>query len=605
VELAVLLKPVPRSEAVRFDPARRTVVRDGVELVVNPFDQRALRVALELRRPEDRLTVIALGPRAARPLLRESLALGADRAEHLCDQAFAGSDVLATSAVLAAALRRLRPGLIVAGARSSDSDTGLVGPEVAARLGLPVLTCARSLVRHDAPGCVEATVDTTAGWATCRVTLPALVTVGEKIAKPLRVDPDRFARTPDAGVREIRAADLGLSTAEVGSFGSPTTVVEVRDVAPTRLGRTFAVGPAADRVRDAVAALEPLVRRPRAAEPPLPWAPARDPAREVSVLVSGPSGDLDPEALGVLAQLRRALPTHTISGIVYGRRPGPAQLARVEAAGALEGYVLDPEDHPFDTADVAQGLGSLLEHRSKLAAFVQVAAPFGREVAGQLAAPRELGAIGDATGVRASEDGSLAWTKPSFGGTTLATIRSRSTPTVATVAPHAPAPAGAAPAGRGIPWTSVTPPTPRARVARGPDHAEAADAPEPGAADVVVAIGTGVGGPEALDRLRPTFRRWGAAVTATRRVVDAGWMPVRRQVGLTGRAYAPRLAVLLGVRGTANHMVGWGRASAVLAVNQDPEAPVFRQADAGIVGTVEEVVPELAGPLENLLAPRA
>ena len=604
MEIAVLLKAVPRSESIRFDPTRRTVAREGAELVVNPFDQRALRVGLELRRAEDRLTVFTLGPPPARPLLREALALGADRAEHLSDEAFAGSDVLATSAVLAAALRLSRPGLVVAGARTSDSDTGLVGPEVAARLGIPVLTCARSLVRRDGPPRVEATVDTASGWATCTTALPAVVTVGEKIAKPLQLDPGRFARTAEASVHEVRAAELGLAAAEVGSFGSPTSVVKVEEVAPTRLGRTFATGPPEARVRDAVEVLAPLVRRPRPLEPLLPWAPPSDPGREVAVLVSGGSGGLDPASLAVLTQLRRSLPTHTVSAIVYGGAPPVAELARAEGAGALGGYVLDPRASRFDSADVARGLGSVLEHRPKLTAVVTVASPFGREVAGQLAAARELGAIADATGVRASDDGALEWTKPSFGGTTVATIRCRSSPTVATIAPHLASPPSVGRSGGVFLWSPLAPPLPAARVDRGPDHDEPAEAPEPESAEVVVAVGAGLGGPDALDGLRLTVRRWGASLTGTRRVVDAGWLPARRQVGLTGRAYAPRLVVLLGVRGAANHMVGWARAGAILAVNPDPEAPVFRHADVGIVGTVEEIVPELAEPLERLVAPR-
>jgi len=92
-------------------------------------------------------------------------------------------------------------------------------------------------------------------------------------------------------------------------------------------------------------------------------------------------------------------------------------------------------------------------------------------------------------------------------------------------------------------------------------------------------------------------------LVGTRRVVDAGWLPVRRQVGLTGRALAPRLAVLLGVRGAANHMVGWARAGTILAVNRDAAAPVFGEADVGIVGAIDEVVPELAEPLAQALGP--
>ena len=604
MEIAVLVKAVPRSEAVRYDPARHTLVREGAELVLNPFDQRALRVALELRRAGERVTVVSLGPPSVGPLLREARAAGADRALHLCNDAFAGSDLLATSAALAAALRNLRPGLVVTGARSTDGDTGLLGPELAARLGLPVVTLSRAIHRREGSSRIAVEVDTPAGWATVEVDLPAVLTVGEKIAKPLAVTPEQFARTTPESVEVLGLEELGLSAAEVGSFGSPTTVEAVHEVAPTRLGRTFAGGPVEARVRDALAAVAPLLEGSSAPLPPLPWPPASEADREIVVLCTEARGNLDPPVLGIVAHLRRALPAYTVSVAGYGSRLDASPRGRLEGAGALGGYLLDPGEAPFDSGDVARGLSTLLDHRPKLAAIVLLASPFGREVAGQLAGSRSLGAVGDAIDVRGVTDGQLEWSKPSFGGRTLATIRCRSRPVVATLPAGLALPMANGQKDRGFAWMSLAPPAPEGRVVRTAEHVEPFDSAEPDDAEVVVAVGAGVGGPEGIARLLPTVHRWGAALVATRRVVDAGWVPARRQVGLTGRLLAPRLAVLLGVRGAANHMVGWARAGAVLAVNRDPNAPVFRQSDAGIVGTVEEVVPELAEPMERALRPR-
>ena len=95
-------------------------------------------------------------------------------------------------------------------------------------------------------------------------------------------------------------------------------------------------------------------------------------------------------------------------------------------------------------------------------------------------------------------------------------------------------------------------------------------------------------------------RRWHGAVAATRRVVDAGWVPRQLQVGLTGRSIAPALALLLGVGGSPNHVVGWRRARAVLAVDVAPEAAVFRAADAGLVGDWREILGVLAPALQPL-----
>jgi len=601
VELAVLVKAVPRSEALRYDPSRRALVRAGAELVLNPFDQRALRVALELRRPGDRVAAVSLGPASAGPLLREARAMGVDRALHLCADAFAGSDVLATSAALASALTQLSPGLVLAGSSSTDSDTGLVGPEVAGRLGIPVVTRARSIRRAEAPTRIEVDVDTPTGWGTVAVDLPALVTVGEKIAKPLFITPEQFAGTPEGSVEVVGPSELGLSVAEVGAFGSPTSVEAVREASPRRLGRTFGAGPVPERVREAVSTLASRLERAPVGVPPLPWPPPEDVDHEVGVLGTGPQGEVERAVLGILTHLRHALAGYTVSAVTYGPALDAVQRGRLEAAGALGGYVLDPGGAPFDSGDVAQGLSSLLDHRPKLASLVLPASSFGREVAGQFAASRGLGAVGDALDVQAAPRGELEWSKPSFGGGRIASIRCRSRPVVATFSGGVAVPATDARAHRAVDWTVVAAPHPKGRVIRLTDHAEPFAGEGVDTAEVVVAVGTGVGGPEGIERLLPTVRRWNAALVGTRRVVDAGWLPPRRQVGLTGRFLAPRLAVLLGIRGALNHMVGWARAGSILAVNRDATAPVFGWADAGIVGTVDEVVPELAEPVARVV----
>ena len=596
MELAVLLKAVPPSELLRVDPARRAVVRHGVELVLNAFDQRALRVALELRRPGETVTAIALGPPGARPVLVEALALGADHAIQLCDAGFGGSDVLATSVALASILRRQRAGLVLAGARSTDSDTGLVGPEVAGRLGIPVVSFARAVRRPADAEKLEAEVDTPTGRATVEATFPLLLTVGEKVCKPLHVTPEQLERARTAPVETLGPDGLGLTPEEVGASGSPTQVEAVREAAPTRLGRKFSAPDLHHRVSEALAELGPLLGRPEPVPPPLPEAVSGPGVREVVVLVSGPEGGIDVGSYSVLTHLRHELPRHRVTVAVYGRSPEPAETRRLAGSGASGGYLM-ASNLPFDSGDVAAGLPLVLDRRPGVDALVCLSSPFGKEVAGQLAAFRNLGAVGDATAVREDPVGTLAWSKPSFGGTTVATIRSRTTPTVVTMPPALSPAATDDGVGRPFSWTALHPPTARGRVRRLSSVEELPAGPDVGGAEVVVGVGMGLGGPEALATLLPVVERWGAALVGTRRVVDAGWIPSQLQLGLTGRSLAPRLAILLGVRGAAYHMVGWSRARAVLAVNRDPEAPVFLHADVGIVGSVEEVVPELAEPL--------
>jgi electron transfer flavoprotein alpha subunit len=597
----VLAKVVPALDSLRYDPRTRSVIREGSELYLNPFDQRAVRVALELRRAGETVRVVSLGPPGAIPALRETRALGVDHVRLLSGDAFAGSDVLATARALVAGIGALGRDLVLTGERTTDSETGEVGPEVAGLLGIPVVSCARAIGRGpDDRLTVE--VDTPTGWARIRAPTPAVVTVGEKIAKPLRASPESIAALVDPAVEVLGPADVGIDPAWVGLAGSPTVVASVEGAAPTREPRVFDQGSPADRVRAAVEALGSLVAGPAPLPPPLPPIPRPlAPDREVAVLVTDPTGDLDPDSLGIVSEVRRSLPGYWPSALWAGPPPSEGATYRLELAGALGGYVLERAGAGFDSGTVALAVERALDLRSGLAVAVFVGTPFGREVAGQVAAHRGLGLVADGVSAAPAPDGGVLWTKPSFGGRTLATIRTTTRPGLATVPPGTFGPCLDPGTPGGLRWARLSPPPAPPRVEQEAAGQEVQPGSPVGGSEVVVAVGMGVGGPEGVARLDPTLRRWGAALTATRRVVDAGWVPRQRQVGLTGRSLAPRLAILLGVRGATNHMVGWRRARAILGVNADREAPLFQEVDVGIVGDLDEIVPELERPIARLL----
>lgn len=118
-------------------------------------------------------------------------------------------------------------------------------------------------------------------------------------------------------------------------------------------------------------------------------------------------------------------------------------------------------------------------------------------------------------------------------------------------------------------------------------------------AEVVVAGGRGVGSAEGFERyVLPLAERLGAGVAATRAAVDAGWRPFAEQVGQTGKTVSPRLYVALGVSGAVQHVSGMNRSGVVVAVDRDPDAPIFAACDYGIVGTLAEVVPALQAALD-------
>ena len=152
MRIVVCVKQVPEVSELSLDPVTRRLVRDGVPLLINPFDRRAVLEAVRLREEagSGSVTVLSMGPPQAEEALRECLGLTVDRAVLLCDPGFAGADTLATSRALVDAIAQLGFDLVLAGRSSIDSETGQVGPEIAALLGIPLLAGVRRL-RVDRP----------------------------------------------------------------------------------------------------------------------------------------------------------------------------------------------------------------------------------------------------------------------------------------------------------------------------------------------------------------------------------------------------------------------------------------------------------------------
>jgi len=226
MEIVVCIKQVPATTRVQLDPRTRTIIREGVELMLNPFDAYALEEALRLREAHGgTVTVMTMGIPSAAILLREALAMGADQAILLTDRRFAGADTLATATTLAAAIhKRGVVDLILCGRQAIDGDTAQVGPELAEKLGIPHVTAVAKIEEVNA-GMLTCQKMIDEGYARLRVQLPALLTVVKEINTPRFPTLAGFRRAQKSDILIWKAEDLEVDLGHIGLEGSPTQVI--------------------------------------------------------------------------------------------------------------------------------------------------------------------------------------------------------------------------------------------------------------------------------------------------------------------------------------------------------------------------------------------
>ncbi len=242
-----------------------------------------------------------------------------------------------------------------------------------------------------------------------------------------------------------------------------------------------------------------------------------------------------------------------------------------------------------------------LAEKYKPAVILVSATMKGREMAPYIANTLRTGITADCTDFDVEEKtGEVLMIRPPFAAIMLAYIKTPlRRPQMGTARPN------------------VFPVPPRDESRTGPVIEEKVDIIEPGMelvyhkpvkreevliekAEIIVSVGKGIGGPEGLQLAEKLAELLGGVVAGSRKAVDAGWIPPERQVGQTGKSVKPVLYIAIGISGAAQHMIGVREAGRIVAINIDPDAPIFRQSDYGIVGDYREIVPALIEELERL-----
>jgi electron transfer flavoprotein alpha subunit len=565
VKIVCLVKQVPRADSIEFDQETKQLRREGVPLLLNPFDAAAVEHAASIDGAE--VIAMTMGPPQAEEALRTCLALGAARCIHLSDRTFAVADTIGTSRTLAMAVEKEGDvDLVLCGRKTTDSETWQVPPETAAFLGWPHVTS----VVETAEGRV--TRETDAGYETYELNGPTVLSLAHA----------REAEGSAEGPIDVWTAadlvdDVQPNDKRFGQTGSPTRVLAVRDVSPERAGERFG------SAQDALARIQALLaeRGPEQTSWEKPDRLGEKPGKSYDcwTLVEPVEGRAARVSLELLAKGRE------LSGKLGGDNVALVLGANVAEEAARYGadrvvVVEDDRLAEYHPEVWSTALRTVVE-RARPHVLLIPATANGRDAGPRVAGELELGMTGDCVGLGIDRAGRLIQTKPAYGGNIVSVIMGSTTPQLATVRPRMFAllePRDAEPNVERFELGEL--PEPRVHlVDRSPSPAWDLDD-----ADVVVCVGPDI------DEVPDVPE--GVALGGTREVCARGLLPRNRQLGLFGRPVAPRLLVTVGVPGDFEQLAGFVKSNVIAAIAEG-ESPMLNAADVALVGDWRELLPEL------------
>ncbi len=256
MRIVVCIKQVPNTTDVKINPETNTLIREGVESIINPFDMYAIEEALRIKEKLNaEVIVLTMGPPQAEEALREAISLGVDEGILLTDRSFAGSDTLATSYTLARGIRSIgEVDFIISGKQAIDGDTAQVGPGIAEMLGISCITYVGKIEEINEKY-VKAYRTMEDGYNVIEAPLPCLITVLKEINEPRLPSLRGKMRARKEEIKKLTASDIACELDNIGQMGSPT-VVEKIFAPPKREKGVIFKGESQDVVRKLVSTLK-------------------------------------------------------------------------------------------------------------------------------------------------------------------------------------------------------------------------------------------------------------------------------------------------------------------------------------------------------------
>ena len=630
MHIVVSVKHVPDATDIRFDPITLNLIREGVPSIVNPFCLNAIEEAIRLKeRLGATVTAVSMGPLQAQEGLREALAMGADQAFMVSDREMAGADTLATSYTMWKTIMKineLKPiDLILTGKVAIDGETGQVPPGLAVRLNVPIISNVIKIEKIDLDTrtiVVKHRFDD--GIETVKANLPAVLTITEEANRPRKFTIEGMLRAKKTKIDVWDRKAIDADPSLLGLKGSPTIVKKVFPPPGRKQGEAF------DGTSDPRAAARWLVQKfievrvfgpsekmgtgqGQVATEILVGDPVSDSSKtngnavkfgEVWVFVEhlhGNPAQVSWELLGEGNRLAKIYGTKLAAIVIGNNVSHLAKEAFIHGADKVY-FVEDERLEDYRTQPYAVAMKQAV-NKYKPEVLLVGGTVRGRDLAGSAATFLQTGLIADCTGLDVDiETGTFMGTRPDYGGNLMSTIICpKHRPTMCSVRPRV---------------MKALPPTPGRdgeiiRVAPNfdaPDlNTEVVDftpIEKVGVrledAQVIVSGGRGLGSAKNFYLIEELAHVLHGQVGASRAAVRSGWIGFEHQVGQTGLTVRPRLYVAVGISGAIQHIVGIMNVDYIAAINRDPNAPIFKMADFGIVGDLFKVVPALIDELKNV-----
>ncbi|MFZ8849933.1 MAG: FAD-binding protein [Thermoproteota archaeon] len=616
MHIVVCIKQVPDSTDMRIDPKTNNLIREGVPSVTNPPDLHATEEALKIKEKFGGIvSVVTMGPLQAESSLREILAMGADYAYHVSDRALAGSDTLATSYTLWMAIKKICEihgpfTFIFFGRQAIDGETGQTGLGVAARFGIPIITYTYSIDEINLEkGYVIATRKVYDGKEIVKATIPTAFSIIEEANKPRIPSIKDIIKAYKAKVIKWNKDDLKLEPDKIGLRGSPTFVKKVFPPPLRKKGQIFdgrgkekeAVVWLIDNLLKINAFGEKIAEKYEEVKPlPIAFDKTKQ-FGEVWSYVEHRYGKANPvswELLGESRRLSRLLNVKCAT-VVIGYKV--EHLIEESASyGADKIYYIDDKIYEdYRTEPYSYALTELcLKYKPDI--LLMPGTQNGRDLAGYAATLISTGLVADVTQLDIDPTtGILLATRPDYGGNEMSTIICpKHKPQMCTIRPKVfKIPPKIQNNNYEIIKEDIKVPEEKIHtellkfIPREKIRLEEAN--------VIVSVGKGFGSPKNLYLAKEFAKIINAEIGTTRAVVYSGWLPKEAQIGQTGLTVRPRLYFAIGISGAIQHVVGMQGSDIIVAINIDPEAPIFNVADFGIIGDLFKILPLLTEELKN------